>query len=147
MKSDTTQCHRRLPAEWEESDAVMIAWPHVGTDWEPILDEVTRTYIDIARAVIKVATLVVIAPDVSLPKRYLSTYDCEERPIVYCQIPTNDTWARDFGPITVEESYGHGGDAAMGPLDFPFNGWGMKFADGKDNLVTFRKAGKSLFVS
>ncbi len=147
MKSDTTQCHRRLPAEWEESDAVMIAWPHVGTDWEPILDEVTRTYIDIARAVIKVATLVVIAPDVSLPKRYLATYDSEERPIVYCQIPTNDTWARDFGPITVEESYGHGGDAAMVPLDFTFNGWGMKFAADRDNLITSRMAEKALFAS
>ena len=26
---------RRFPAEWEEQDAVLMAWPHEGTDWVP----------------------------------------------------------------------------------------------------------------
>lgn len=48
------------------------------------------------------------------------------------QCPTNDTWARDHGAITLI--------GAEGPilLDFKFNGWGLKFASDKDNLITRR---------
>lgn len=144
MRSDTTQFHRRLPAEWEENDAVVIAWPHADTDWAAMLEEVTNTYIDIAREIIKVATLVVVAPDISLPKRYLDLYDNEDRPIIYCEVPTNDTWARDFGPLTVAELLEDGGEVMI-PLDFTFNGWGMKFAADKDNLITSGMAGDSMF--
>ena len=45
---------------------------------------------------------------------------------------TNDTWTRDYGPITVED----GTDLRL--FDFTFNGWGMKFAADKDNLVNSR---------
>lgn len=45
-------------------------------------------------------------------------------------IATNDTWARDFGPISIEEN------GRWSVLDFKFNGWGLKFAADKDNLVT-----------
>lgn len=45
-------------------------------------------------------------------------------------IPTNDTWTRDFGPITVlNEGHPH-------LLDFTFNGWGLKFSADLDNRVT-----------
>lgn len=46
--------------------------------------------------------------------------------------PTNDTWARDFGPIFVKE-----GNKMVG-LDYKFDGWGLKFAANKDNLITSR---------
>ena len=28
---------RRLPAEWEATEAVLMAWPHPQSDWEAIL--------------------------------------------------------------------------------------------------------------
>ena len=31
----------RLPAEWEDYDTVMIAWPHAATDWADMLPEIT----------------------------------------------------------------------------------------------------------
>ncbi|MDE6249807.1 MAG: agmatine deiminase family protein, partial [Paramuribaculum sp.] len=52
--------------------------------------------------------------------------------IIYMETPTNDTWIRDFGPITVELS----DDNTPVVVDFQFNGWGLKFASDKDNLVT-----------
>ena len=30
----------RFPAEWEPQSAVLIAWPHAGTDWAQRLGEV-----------------------------------------------------------------------------------------------------------
>jgi agmatine deiminase len=47
--------------------------------------------------------------------------------------PLNDTWTRDFGPITVLEK---GGAPVL--LDFGFNGWGLKFRADEDNQATRR---------
>ncbi|MGH8184807.1 MAG: agmatine deiminase family protein, partial [Rhodanobacteraceae bacterium] len=33
----------RLPAEWEPQAAVLLAWPHSGTDWAARLDAVEGT--------------------------------------------------------------------------------------------------------
>ncbi|MEM1214393.1 MAG: agmatine deiminase family protein, partial [Bacteroidota bacterium] len=43
---------------------------------------------------------------------------------------SNDTWARDHGPISVFE------DGQLRLLDFIFNGWGLKFPANRDNLLT-----------
>lgn len=131
--------HRRMPAEWEHSGAVLLAWPHAGTDWAYMLDDVTRCYCDIARAIIGCgSTLVVVAPDISLPKKYLADIDSSR--IIFCQVETNDTWARDFGPITVHDS-----DNRTRLLDFCFNGWGLKFAACLDNLINSKLSRASLF--
>ena len=72
--------------------------------------------------------LVVVCPDASEVKEQLGAFD-EER-VRFVELPTNDTWARDHGGISVFDP--------LGPMvyDFVFNGWGMKFAANKDNLIT-----------
>lgn len=129
---------RRMPAEWEHSGAVLIAWPHPDTDWSYMLDDVTRCYRDVAQAIIDSgSTLVVVAPDISLPKKYLGNIAADR--IIFCQVATNDTWARDFGPLTVID-----GDGTR-LVDFCFNGWGLKFAACHDNLINSKLARASLF--
>lgn len=141
MNDGVDAASRCLPAEWENSEAVMIAWPHAATDWADMLPEVTATYVDIARGIIESGVrLLVVAPDISVPQHFLSMFDSDDRPIIYKEIPTNDTWARDFGPITVRTSIGE-----HVALDFTFNGWGMKFAADRDNLVTSVAAKLGLF--
>ena len=39
----------RLPAEWEPQSGVQLTWPHAGTDWAPMLDEIVKTYEEMAR--------------------------------------------------------------------------------------------------
>jgi len=119
---------RRLPAEWEHTDAILIAWPHADTDWAYMLDDAERCYVDMAAAIVPFAPLIVVAPDVEVPRRRLSRLPQER--IRYFEIPTNDTWTRDYGPITVID------DDRPLALDFQFNGWGLKFAADLDNLVT-----------
>jgi agmatine/peptidylarginine deiminase len=56
--------------------------------------------------------------------------------IIVDKIPHNDTWARDHGFITVEESSDlrpQTSDLIL--LDFCFNGWGEKFEAGLDNQI------------
>ncbi len=55
--------------------------------------------------------------------------------ILYAELPSNDTWARDHGPLTVFI------DNKPVLYDFTFNGWGGKFEAGLDNQIT----GKLLF--
>lgn len=102
-----------------------MAWPHVDTDWAPMLGEVQQCYERIARAICATERLLVVAPNTDDITLELLTHD---RLATAC-IPTNDTWTRDYGPICVEQ------DGTMVPLDFTFNGWGMKFAANHDNLV------------
>ncbi len=125
----TSDSNVRFPAEWEPNGAVLLSWPHAGSDWAPMLDEVTSCFVEIASAIADEAIAVIVAPDTTIPRRLLSGHPHQER-LLYFDCPTNDTWARDFGPLTVR--------IAGSPVlyDFKFNGWGLKFAADKDNLIT-----------
>ncbi len=117
----------RFPAEWERHGAVLMAWPHSATDWNYMLDEVRRCYLEIINAIIAAGEKVVlIGPeaemsDVVFPDGVYKVY-----------VETNDTWIRDYGPLTLTD----GEDFTL--LDFRFNGWGMKFAANFDNQVNRR---------
>ena len=99
----------RLPAEWEPQWGVQLTWPHAGTDWAPMLEEITATYKEMAREIEKRENLLVVGE------------------------PSNDTWARDHGFITLVDDQGH---ARL--LDFKFNGWGEKFPAELDNAINRR---------
>ncbi len=119
---------RRFPAEWESSGAILLSWPHEETDWAYMLDEVTECYVNIVTEIIKEEKVIIAAPDVSVPQQCLSHLDNSN--IMYVAIATDDTWARDFGPITTIEN-----DEFV-IHDFQFNGWGLKFRSANDNLIT-----------
>jgi len=51
----------RLPAEWEPTGAVLLAWPHGHGDWEPYLAEAQACYQGMAAAIARHAPLLVLA--------------------------------------------------------------------------------------
>ncbi|MBD5346796.1 MAG: agmatine deiminase family protein [Bacteroides sp.] len=127
MKNELT---RRLPAEWECNPAVLLAWPHSDTDWAPLLDDARKCVADIAAAVTSLGRRVImLTPDPAETKCSLRQSD-NNGLVSIVEYTTNDTWARDFGPITVAS-----GNDCFIPIDFQFNGWGLKFAADRDNLV------------
>ena len=113
----------RFPAEWEPQWGVQLTWPHAATDWAPILEEITETYKEIAREISAREALLIVAPESARPT---ISYPLSA-------IPSNDTWARDHGFITLVDDQGH---ARL--LDFCFNGWGEKFAADLDNAINRR---------
>lgn len=119
----------RFPAEWEPQSAVQLTWPHPDTDWLPILDDAVRVFADIAAEVSKRETLLIVCHDVPTVKSQLRN-DTDLGNVIFAQIPSNDTWARDHAPLSVFI------DDEPVLLDFCFNGWGMKFAADKDNCIT-----------
>ena len=127
----------RLPAEWEPQSFVQLTWPHAGTDWADMLDEVSECFVSIAREIVKREKLLVVCADENSVRQQLR--DLPQDKITYVEIPTNDTWARDHGGITVME------DGKPVVLDFTFNGWGMKFPANLDNQITRQLFEKNIF--
>ena len=120
-----------LPAEWYPQSGIQLTWPHPDTDWREMLDEVEECFTDIAQEISKREPLLIVAPDTEKVRRRIEGKTTTAN-IGYLSCPTNDTWARDHGGITLinEEN----GRARI--LDFAFNGWGLKFAANHDNLIT-----------
>ena len=127
----------RLPAEWEPQSLVMLTWPHQNTDWAPYLDEITRTYVEMADAITQYEKLLVVTPNPvevgATLSKYLSSRQMAQVVISHCK--TNDTWARDHGPITLVGTENDGLQKLL-CLDFRFNGWGDKFPSDLDNKIT-----------
>ena len=74
-----------------------------------MLDEITATYEEMAREIRKREELLIVGE------------------------PSNDTWARDHGFITLVNDQG-----GVRLLDFCFNGWGEKFPADLDNAINRR---------
>jgi len=113
----------RLPAEWEPQWGVQLTWPHEGTDWAPMLGEITATYQEMAREIVRREHLIIVAPTALISD--LSPLTSHLSPL-----NTDDTWARDHGFITLTDDHGH-----HRLLDFCFNGWGEKFPAEQDNAI------------
>lgn len=118
-----------FPAEWHPQSAVQLTWPHEGTDWAPLLDEVVPCFVAIAKAIAARELLLIVCPDAAPVRRALGD-DIDYNRVLFCILPTNDTWARDHGGISVFE------EGVPTLYDFVFNGWGMKYPANLDNLIT-----------
>lgn len=113
--------------EWAQCDGILMALPHADTDWQYILDETLNQYKTIIDAItgekIHIALLCRNRTEAE------SLIGMEHPYVTLIEAAFNDTWTRDYGPLTVVRN------DRLRALDFGFNGWGLKFAADKDNLV------------
>ncbi len=132
-----------FPAEWHPQSGVQLTWPHAATDWAPILHQVDNCFVSIALEILlHDELLLIVTPEPDRIKALLhERIPARLLPHVrYFECPTNDTWARDHGFLTLLTE--------NGPrlLDFQFNGWGHKFTADLDNAINARIAGSSLLT-
>ncbi len=136
---------RVLPAEWAPQSAVMLTWPHPGTDWAEMLDQVEPVFMEIARAVLRFEHLLLSCESgdrLQELEQELSAFARENRlpgRVVALTAAADDTWARDHGPVTVLD------EGRPRLLDFHFNAWGGKFPWSKDNALNRRIADAGAF--
>ena len=122
--------HIVLPAEWEPQSGIQLTWPHSGTDWAPMLDEISQCYARIVREIIRFEPVMIVTPSADIVHPYIE--DLDQDRIHICEVRgTNDTWARDHGGISVMFN----GEPAV--FNFTFNGWGMKYPANYDNQIVF----------
>ena len=120
----------RLPAEWEAQWGVMLTWPHEDTDWKPYLTEITETFVAMSREIAAREHLLIVVPKAEIVPEDVQKI---ERVVIF-ECPTDDTWARDHGPIVLVEECG----VRRLWLNFRFNGWGEKFPAENDNRIVSR---------
>ena len=129
----------RMPAEWEPHDATWLSWPRrEGISFPDSFDRVMPTLRAMVQALIESEQVCInIRNDTheaearevlgGLPKERISFY----------QIPTNEPWCRDHGPIFLTR-HGHGSRPASEPeregtpaplvvVDWDYNAWGNKY--------------------
>lgn len=119
-------------AEWESECVILMALPHAGTDWEYMLPEVTAQYERLVDTFTGAGERVLLLCE--NPQEAKTRFESIGHGLLaFVQAKFNDTWTRDYGPITIQ---GH--DGKLRALDFGFNGWGLKFASNLDNLVNLQ---------
>lgn len=119
-----------LPAEWHKQSLIQLTWPHKGTDWAYMLDEVETCFLNIAYEILKRQNLMVVAPEPFSIGDRIEAHGGNVKNLTVSTAKTNDTWARDHAFITMLKE-----DGTPLLLDFCFNGWGMKFAANYDNQI------------
>ncbi|MFW2374394.1 MAG: agmatine deiminase family protein [Gammaproteobacteria bacterium] len=133
--------HRQILPEWAPQSAVMLTWPHDKTDWKDNLEAVESVYLAMVKEISKHEQLLIVCRDPQQQRHIEHTIKQPEliSRCVFAFTDSNDSWARDHGPISIIE---HGKPRL---LDFAFNGWGKKHAAEKDNAINRQLAEMQIF--
>ncbi|MCK4950863.1 MAG: agmatine deiminase family protein, partial [Gammaproteobacteria bacterium] len=133
----THHLQHRLPAEWEPQSAILLCWPHENSDWKDNLAPAEAVYLKIAKHICLHEELIIVCYNQLHQihiKKILEQNDVALQSVHFGIAPSNDTWIRDYGPISVTSSTTTGDGARL--LNFEFDAWGGKYPSDKDNLVT-----------
>ncbi|MBV6413669.1 MAG: agmatine deiminase family protein [Xanthomonadales bacterium PRO6] len=123
----------RWPAEWEAQAGILLAWPHEGTDWAANLAAVEGCYRELVHAILGFEDVWLIVADERVRARAQAVIgtrlDRFEGRLHWVELPYDDTWLRDSGPITLLDG------RKPRWLDFRFTGWGDKFEASLDDAI------------
>ncbi|PKF61551.1 agmatine deiminase [Psychromonas sp. psych-6C06] len=122
-----------LPAEWAKQDATLLTWPHQETDWADKLPKIESIYRQLVTIISQFQRVVIVCHTPLLQQHVISqlTEIGEDiTNIIFVIAASNDTWARDHGPITLIND-----QQAIRVLNFTFNGWGNKYNSDLDNQI------------
>ncbi|RLE23711.1 MAG: agmatine deiminase [Actinobacteria bacterium] len=116
----------RLPAEWERHDSTAMCWPVRDDMWGEQFANAEAAHAEVANAIARFEPVTMIAPQ-----------RASERAASMCgpgveviEIPIDDSWFRDSGPIYVFDDEG-----ARIATDWRFNSWGNKFLPYDDDAA------------
>ncbi len=119
----------RMPAEWEPQDAVWLSWPHNPETWaDHGIADVRRVYVETIRALGPRQHINLLVNDDESERAARDTMieaGVDFAPVTFLQIPTRDTWIRDYGPTFVVNRASR--EVAM--VKWEFNAWGGKYED------------------
>lgn len=103
---------------------VLLVWPHARSDWAIDLSAIEDLYSEFSLAISNRQDLLIAVHDSELLARVqtrLRLAGANMERIRLASVASNDTWVRDFGPLSVRR----GENWEL--VDYRFNGWGGKF--------------------
>jgi agmatine deiminase len=113
-----------VPSRTAEHARTFVSWPCRHDLWGGFLAEAEAEYAAVVAAIARYEPVTVIASPGVTPRLPAGT----AFPIDVAELPIDDSWVRDNGPIFVVD--GRGGVAAV---HFGFNAWGGKYAPFADD--------------
>ena len=112
-----------MPAEWYPHAGTWLTWPKDPETWPGRVEQVEQIYLEFIAALAPHETVNLLVDDETTAQsvRYRSKPGAAEN-VRFHQIPTVDSWIRDYGPnFLISES----GQGAFN--DWIFNAWGNKY--------------------
>ena len=117
-----------MPAEWEPHAATWLAWPHNLDTWPGKFALIPTTYVQIVRALHTQERVHICVNDAETAVQVchlLLKAGIDLSNVQLHEIPTNDAWARDHGPIFITRPCDGKNELAV--TDWLFNSWGQKY--------------------
>ncbi len=128
--STPQSCGFSMPAEWELHEATWLTWPHNEETWIGYtLDQVEAVYLEMIGALVTGESVNLLVNDEAMQEKAakrLAEKQIDLEKIKFAQIPTNDSWIRDYGPTFLSRETETGGTETAAAL-WQFNAWGNKY--------------------
>ena len=114
-----------MPAEWEDQRAILLSWPLNPVTWEDRRNELEATYAGFAAAISHFEDVKIncVRAEQSRILKLLSGGGADPARIELLNVPTNDAWCRDHGPVCLVNR----ANGARLLDHFQYNAWGGKF--------------------
>jgi agmatine deiminase len=121
-----------MPAEWARHAGCLMAWPTRRELWQDRFDQAKRDYAAVARAVADFEQVLMVCT----PGAAAEVKDLCGGAVEALELPIDDSWARDSGPVFVTNDAGQ-----VAAVRFGFNAWGERWhPHGDDALLPVRIA-------
>jgi agmatine deiminase len=108
----------RLPARWVDHQRTLLSWPCRQDVFGPLMEKAKTEWAEVARAVARFEPVTVLArPEDAVEARERCGTEVD-----LLELPMDDSWIRDNGPIAVA-----GEDGGVALVHFGFDGWDREF--------------------
>jgi len=108
----------RMPAEWAPHERTIMCWPAREEMWGARFDAAQSDHAAVANAIAAFEPVLMVAN----PRHAAEARRRCGEGVEIAEIPIDDSWARDSGPIFVLDE-----DGGRSGVQFGFNSWGGKF--------------------
>ena len=130
-----TRLGYRMPAEWAPHVATWLSWPHRLATWPDKFEPIPALFAQLVRTVARFEPVHVLAAGAARIQAIALVGGVPN--VTLDDIPTDDAWLRDSGPIFLVGPPG----ATAALVDWEFNAWGEKYpAFADDNAIGRRLA-------
>jgi agmatine deiminase len=112
----------RFPAEWERHAATWLSWPHQQASWPGKFEPVPEIWAELTRTLARFEPVHILAGGADVMAHAQRMVGAIPGVTLY-DIPTNDAWTRDHGPMFLSPPAG----AQPALVDWGYNAWGGKY--------------------
>jgi agmatine deiminase len=121
----------RMPAETAAHERTVMCWPARRELYDDLMPDAERAHAEVAATIARFEPVTMIAA----PGAGESASEQCGPEVDVVELPLDDSWFRDTGPIYVVSADG----GRRVALDFVFNAWGEKFAPWDDDAAVARR--------